>query len=367
MKNLDRRMVEHGRIRLGEKGAKGQPVKIDSFRFTSHDEKAIRAIAKLYGGTVKPWNQGQFEVKTTSNDIPVVLPPDPLGGTPIYELWSGGGCQRRCDGEIALVPQQGPEGFEMVEKPCVCEANETLACKPTTRLTVILPEINFGGGWRLESGGWNVAKEMPGMVDAIQEFAARGFTRAHLSLEQRTSKQGGKTMHYVVPVLRPDVSLQELVDGHGGLKAISMAPEVAKAAVNAITSAVEDPAPAPVDEWDDDTIVDAEIVGEETTAPASSPASDDPTRPFEDPMREAVDEVLHETKRKQMMALLREMGMGTAERMALSLRVSEGEESSSAALSTEQIQKVIAAVTAVRNGKAELTIDERGWAKVERV
>ena len=52
---LQRRLHEAGRIRLGEKVAMGAgkslPSRLDSFRFTSQNEGAIKAIAAIYGGT----------------------------------------------------------------------------------------------------------------------------------------------------------------------------------------------------------------------------------------------------------------------------------------------------------------------------
>lgn len=214
-------MPRHGKIRLGKKGVKGQPQKIDAFRFTSGDKGAIQAIAELYGGEAKPWtdspNKGEWEVFSDRAEIPVALPPDPLGGSPLYELWSGGGCLRRCDGEVCEVSQSGPDGPEVVETACLCVAADNMECKVTTRLTVILREVAFGGGWLLESHGWNAAHELPGMVDAVQAMQARGFVAAVLALEQRTKKVGGQTRRFVVPVVRPSVTLDALASGEGGV------------------------------------------------------------------------------------------------------------------------------------------------------
>lgn len=375
---IDRRLPEHGRIRLGEKGAKNQPVKLDKFRFTSHDCKAIEEIAALYGGDVKAWEQGQWEVKTTATTIPVVLPPEPLGGTPVYELWSKGGCQRRCDGETAVVPRSGPEGSEMVDEPCLCAAAGVLSCKPTTRLTVVLPDITFGGGWRLESGGWNVAQEMPGMVEAILQFSQRGFTRAHLSLEQRKSVSAGRTRQFVVPVLRPDVSLDALLAGEGGLRALAPGePSTVIESMEALERS-ETPIVPPVDtKWEDeitrdDEIVDAEIVGEGQDLGNHTPSDGDPApSPTLDPERPFADDaesVGREVRRKHMMALLRDLGMGTTERHALVRRVTNGTSSSSNDLSLDGLNRVVAALNAIKAGKAEMSgINEDGMAVVVKV
>lgn len=375
MANLNRRMPEHGRIRIGEKvqtkNGKLAPSKLKEFRFTSHDKSVLQQIAALYGGEVKAWEKA-WEVKTTAAEIPVVLPPEPLSG-PVYELWSGGGCQRRCDGETAQIPQSGPDGAEMVDVPCLCVEAGALSCKPTTRLTVVLPDVSFGGGWRIESHGWHVAHEMPGMVEAILQFAQRGFTRATLALEQRTSVQNGKTMHYVVPVLRPEVSLQALMDGEGGMKALAKAPNLV--AIETEKAAERMAAVLPnidIDtSWEDndDVIVDAEIVEEARDEPSvpetSGTAGPASSTSDEQPMAEAMAAVGLEVRRKHMHVLLKELGMGPVERHALAKRVTNGMCTSSNSLGLEELDKVIAALKAIRAGTAELSsIDENGMAVV---
>lgn len=244
VRSLSRRMPRHGKIRIGEKGAKGQPQKLSTFRFTSQDEGVICAIADRYGGKAQVWtggpDKGSWEVTTEANEISIALPPDPLGDTPVYELWSAGGCLRRCDGEVCLLPSQGPDGTELIDTPCICDAKDELACKITTRLTVILREVAFGGGWMLESHGWNAAHELPGMIEAVQAIQSKGLVGAVLALEERSKKKNGRTNRFVVPVVRPAISLDALAAGGGMV-------------VGAL------PAPALPDETDvDDEVVEAE-------------------------------------------------------------------------------------------------------------
>jgi len=188
IRDLARRIPDAGRIRIGRKGPKGQPQKLDRFRFTSPDPAALEQVAAIYGGTVGPWSDpkagaGQFELVTDARELRIALPPDPLGGTPIYEQWSGGGCQRRCDGEVCQTITEAVDGFDMVEVPCRCAAEGVLACKVTTRLSVLLPEIRFVGVWRLDSHGWNAAQELPGMVELIRSLQDKGIVRGVLRVE----------------------------------------------------------------------------------------------------------------------------------------------------------------------------------------
>lgn len=224
--SLARRIPEAGRIRLGEKtGSNGRPTSLDVFRFTSNDREALDQIAALYGGTVKPWGdpkaaKGQWEVKTTTTEVAVALPPDPLGGSPVYELWGGGGCERRCDGQVCTIATKGPDGPDFADVDCLCAAKGALACKVKVRLSVILPSIRFTGTWRLETSSDNAAAELPGMVDMIQSLQTRGLTHAVLRLTQRRSTVAGETHQYVVPTLGVPVSVMQLAAGEGGVSAL---------------------------------------------------------------------------------------------------------------------------------------------------
>jgi Recombination directionality factor-like len=205
------RPPEQGRIRYGIKttSASGKtiPRSISKFRFTSSDVTALDQIAKLYGGQVRPWENGQSEVVSGSEEIPIVLPPNPLGDGPVYEMWKSSACIRRCDGITAWVPANTQDGAELLEVPCVCEEKQVLDCKPTTRLSVILPEVRFGGVWRLDCKGWHGTNELPAMVNTVQQLQGQGLSRAYLALEKR--KKGSK--QWVVPVIRLGATPNQLL------------------------------------------------------------------------------------------------------------------------------------------------------------
>lgn len=258
---LSRRLPEAGRIRIGKKNG-NRPVAIGEFRFTSHDRAALDQLAAMYGGTVKPWSdpkaaEGQFEVITDATEIRIVLPPDPLGGSPIYEMWGGGGCERRCDGVTCEVMVAGPEGPEPTEVPCKCDAAGEMSCKVTTRLCVVIPEIRFAGVWRLDTKSWNAAQELPGMVDMIQAAQAQGMPYANLAVRHRRSVVAGKTSKFMVPVLGVPVSIEQLTAGEGNLQSISSGsrPAIADPAQQAITATATE---APADP--DSVEVEAEVV-----------------------------------------------------------------------------------------------------------
>lgn len=228
--HLNRRVPEQGRIRIGAKSGKAMKA-LDTFRFTSHDRSALEQIAERYGGEVREWSdpkaaKGQWEVITEASEVEVVLPPDPLGGTPIYELWSGGGCERRCDGLTCSVMVKGPEGPEPSEIACRCVEDGAMICEPHTRLSVILRHLRFGGVWRLESKGWNAAQELPGMVEMVQQMQDQGLPYATLGLQQRRSQTAGETRHYVVPVISLPADPDTLASGRMTLGAGELSPEL---------------------------------------------------------------------------------------------------------------------------------------------
>lgn len=231
---VQKRMMQLGRVRIGEKGPKGEPRKIDTFRFTSASQALLEAVAATYGGKVSEWegapDEGYFQVTTTAKELRIILPPvfSAADGTPTtsysqwYELWSGGGCQRRCDGQTESLSGQ----------PCMCNPDDR-ACDITTRVSFMLPEIPGLGVWRLDSKGWNAAVELPGTLEVLMMAAARNtFVPAVLRIEHRTKKEPGKgTRRFVVPVLDlPDVKIGDLLAAAGGSPALAInAPGAAPA------------------------------------------------------------------------------------------------------------------------------------------
>jgi hypothetical protein len=186
---IQRRHAELGRIRLGHRAERGNPVKLGAFRFTSPSARYIADLAELYGGTPQPWdNNGkpEHEVFTTADTIPVIAV---KGGLSQWmETWSGGGCVHRCDGE------QQVDGT-------LCDPNDKAhqAAKPTTRLSVMLPELEALGVWRMESHGWNAAAEIPAVAELAQYVG--DLVPANLNLVERRAIKDGKTSRFVVPIL----------------------------------------------------------------------------------------------------------------------------------------------------------------------
>lgn len=253
--NIQRRLHEAGRIRIGEQvefaakdgKVKKRPHRLDAFRFTSRNVAALEQIAALYGGEVVPWegapSSGQWEVVTTSSQIKVIVPPTAMGFSQSMELWSGGGCVRRCDG-VSLIP--GGEA-------CECDP-ESPECKPHTRLSVMLVGVQGTGMWRLDTQGYYAATELAGAQDLAQllsQATSRAILPGTLRLDQREVKRPGEPLRqFAVPVLDFDVDLSAVTGATASIEAshslgLIPVPEQHVASLATELEALERPAAPP--------------------------------------------------------------------------------------------------------------------------
>lgn len=239
--DLQLRQRELGRIRIGKKAAgKGNPQKLDKFRFTSASQELIEHIAGLYGGSCAPWlndGQSQFEVFTAVNRLPILVPPQPISQW--YEMWSGGGCQRRCDGQRNILAG---------DAACACPSDpldraelaaKGKACKPTTRLNVVLADVPGIGVWRLESHGYHSAVELPMVAEFLAQATEAGtYLPAELALTPRSSKRPGVgRREWLVPIIEVKTTPRALMAGDAG------AIGGQKAAIGTSRKALEAPKP----------------------------------------------------------------------------------------------------------------------------
>jgi len=251
---MQQRAREIGRIRLGQvvktSSGKTRPSSIDTFRFTSMSREFIEWAASEYGGSVAPWESpagAAWEVVTTATAIEVAVPSwgDPISQA--YELWSGGGCVRRCDGMNDSISGG----------PCLCTP-EARECKPTLRVSLVLPGCPIMGIVRLETHGVNANEEMPALIDGLSAARNHGVNvRATLRIEPRTSKKDGETRNFVVPVLDVQMSLDQLESGEVPQSA-QIEPPSASKQIESQTSPAVEPDEPPV------------VVHDEAVAPAEN-------------------------------------------------------------------------------------------------
>lgn len=211
--DLQKRSRELGRIRLGQKGDRGQPQKLDRFRFTTNSQALLAKIADLYGGDVRTWEGGTqaWELISDTTRVPIMVPPQPVSQW--FEYWTRAGCLHRCDGYTNVLTDEACDP----EDPKHIEA----LAKPTTRLNVVLRDVEGIGVWRVETHGWNAAVELPDVAEFLAQ--AGGYVNGWLSLEQRTSVDSKQsppvTRHYMVPIIEIDVTPAQLMAGQGRVAA----------------------------------------------------------------------------------------------------------------------------------------------------
>lgn len=225
--DLQKRARELGRIRTGNKGDRGQPQKLTTFRLTSASKVLLEKVAALYGGEVREWTPAggtqQWEVYTTTSRIPIYIPQQPVSQW--YETWRASGCVHRCDGETDYITGEA----------CDPESPEHQESKPTTRLNVILCEVEGIGFWRLESHGWNAAVELPQAAEFLAQ--ANGMVEGWLALEERISRtiKNGESQkrRYLVPIIEIGVTPAQLMAGQGRVQAPEVDGPVQRKAIEA--------------------------------------------------------------------------------------------------------------------------------------
>jgi hypothetical protein len=226
IKDIQRQGSQLGRIRLGQqvtRNGKTFPEKLSTFRFTTNSRAAAEQVAALYGGAARDWTGGteRFEVVTETAEIDVMVPPGERFIRQDYELWTAAGCVRRCDGETVTL-RGGDAGEEV--KACVCPSDGQAraaaaakgnACKPTTRLNVMLPDLPDLGVWRVDSHGFYAAVELGGKGELLQQARDAGhILPARLRLDARERRTPGQApRRFMVPVLEIGVTLRELATG----------------------------------------------------------------------------------------------------------------------------------------------------------
>jgi hypothetical protein len=202
-------LTEVGRIRIGvfnpDKGNRGAPEKIESFRFTSQQEPTIRKVAEKYGGIAEEYQpQGsrrtEWQVITPAKVLPVYIEPQIVD--PWLEAWAGGPssskCVRRCDG-ITETKQ---------DIPCPCAAGqfaEKDMCKPVARVKLLLAEVPGIGLWRLESHGTKFVEEIAGMAPYIAVLRKRA--PGLLYLEERRAQPWVNGRQIITTVYVPHLSI----------------------------------------------------------------------------------------------------------------------------------------------------------------
>ncbi|GAA3958382.1 hypothetical protein GCM10023085_46010 [Actinomadura viridis] len=263
--DIQRRGQQIGRLRIGQQVPSKQdpnkmrPARLDTFRFTTQSRVAADAIAELYGGTVKDWNN-EFEVITGRDTIGVTVPPRDQVVSQWYEMWSKGGCSRRCDSQIEQIsggPCQCPHADDpndlsqieaaAKERARLAALNPPQACKAITRISVMIPDLPGLGVFRLDTHSYYAAVEIGDAAALMQAARDQGvFLPAVLRIEHRQRVARGRTKKFPVPVLEVMATFRQIASGQleaGGLQAQLPPPPAGQQ--RQLTSGVQAPHPTP--------------------------------------------------------------------------------------------------------------------------
>lgn len=221
MLDIQKRHAEVFRIRLGEKGSKGEPRKLtDSIRITSPNRSVVQAFADVFGGDVRDWD-GQFEVYLPTTELPIMVLPG-QSVSQWWEMYRKSVCERRCDGVTETLSGQA----------CMCPADITDrmaakgACRPMTRLNVVCPDVAVVGAGSLVTHSMIAAETLPQSIAVAEAALARGLM---VPAVLRVVEHKGKT-HYIVPQLEiVGMSLTQLTTGEVPAPRAVAAPEPVKA------------------------------------------------------------------------------------------------------------------------------------------
>lgn len=259
--DMQRKGQQIGRIRIGQKIATDKkdrngnvifrPVKLDTFRLTTGSRQSADVAAAVLGGKVQQWERGQWEVITERDALMVTVPPRDEAISQNYEMWSKGGCIRRCDSQTEQISG----------KPCLCPSDPLerdrlaklktpAACKPITRLSVQIPDLLGLGVWRIDTGSYYAAVELGDSAELMQAARDMGvFLPAVLRIDHRERVAGGQTKKFPVPVLEVLATFRDIATGaiaRGGIAAqLPPSMQPAKAIEAAATPAATAPQAKP--------------------------------------------------------------------------------------------------------------------------
>ncbi|MGW1814246.1 recombination directionality factor [Streptomyces sp. NPDC002125] len=223
--DLQMRMRQLGEIRIGHvvagktKAGKAytRPAKLNHFRFTSASREILASVAELYGGEVQPWTPAsggpaEFEVYSTTNRLPVLIPPR-NSVSQWYELYAGSKCQRRCDGQTE----------QKSDRPCMCNPGNR-QCSITTRVNVMLRDVPALGQWLLVSKGYNAAVTLPPAAELLAQ--AGGYVPGWLGMEEKLVQRDEGPARFMVPTLDVEITPTALMAGDvTGTWAVASGPE----------------------------------------------------------------------------------------------------------------------------------------------
>jgi len=214
-----------GEIRIGASARNDRGKKVarslDHFLFTTRDRRLADYLAATYGGEVAAWPEetGKWAVHSTTASITVTVPLTNAMIVQDWEMYQGGNCLRRCDSVRNRI----------TGRDCECPSDQDAraqlaktggACKPTTRLFVVLVDAPALGTFKVVTHSIVAARQLAATAHVMQFARAAGdagrqFQAADLTITTVGSgqKQGRIPALTVKEGLRALVAGQPAADG----------------------------------------------------------------------------------------------------------------------------------------------------------
>lgn len=192
-----RRLPRLGKIRLGikvlsQKTGKTYPKETDFF--VCEDPK----IRKIFGEEPK-----ELEVMFPVNSLDIIFPQ-------AYTMYgSTKGIKCKGDGETAVRLDESTGSWN--ERPCPCEYLDQKKCALRGHLQFMIPRVNMGGIYQLDTGSYNSTIDVNSGLDFISALVGR-FNMIPLKLlrvPRETHGEGTKQTHYTLHV-KLDGTLEEI-------------------------------------------------------------------------------------------------------------------------------------------------------------
>ena len=190
-----RRLPRLGKIRLGiKKVAKsGNEYPSETDYFVCPPE-----VEKIYGERPKA-----IDVLIPVEDLTVFFPT-------AYKAYKSN-MRLACKGDGETAERRDDETGVWKERECPCEwlnpeGNQKKKCAPKATLMVILPKINPGGVYQIDTGSYNSIVDINSGVDYIRAMVGRiSLIPLKLIREERiTHHDGKKAIHYTLQLRLPD-------------------------------------------------------------------------------------------------------------------------------------------------------------------
>lgn len=225
-----------GRFRSGAM-IDGSAVSLATWRVTTGDQSIAERIAAKYGGEVKRWNTrgtDNLEILTDAKDVNVIVPgPDSVSSS--LKLWSRNGTLlHHCDGVQFL---SGEKQGEYCGCPKLLQERKELAStgygpSPDIQITFRLAEMPDLGYFRMRSGSWKLAEEIPFVEEDLEKVGSALCTLAieHISFIAKGGEMAGRRVSYKKPTLRV----------HGPAPSVGAASALTSAPTEAVTDGDED-------------------------------------------------------------------------------------------------------------------------------